>query len=103
MASDACENSCFPDFPEDVGRLIFETAAELDGETDHSCALVSEKVKLWYAGHPVRFISLIGSYKGRAHPFSDHLHKERKTITEFLPQRSRLGLNQGSRILRRAR
>lgn len=103
MASDACENSCFPDSPEDVGRLIFETAAELDGETGRSCALVSEKVKLWYAGHPVRFISLIIFYKGRAHPFSDHLDKERKTITEFLPQRPRLGLNQGPRILRRAR
>ncbi|KAJ2912132.1 hypothetical protein MD484_g8280, partial [Candolleomyces efflorescens] len=38
---------CFSDLPEDVCRLVFEFAAELDEQSGRACALVSRKVNTW--------------------------------------------------------
>lgn len=37
----------FNDLPEDLGRLIFQLAAEQDEESGRSCALVSKAINLW--------------------------------------------------------
>ena len=37
----------FSDLPEDVCRLVFEFAAELDEQSGRACALVSRKVNTW--------------------------------------------------------
>ena len=49
MNANSSDRFSFAELPEDVGRLIFQAAAELSGETGRSCALVSKKINSWWA------------------------------------------------------